>query len=176
MPGLEWIYRVWSKKLSWEKRFYFLKYLFLTLPKDVKFIQGFHICISSIFEGNNFCCVKYCLEKAVLRFTEQKILGMVTLKLLQTNCFDSNSKQYGTKSLIQNMKLNRIKLTSLHIILNKVLGRFQEKNTFFTTCLSICLEKPANSFQFFTMFLLSYCLVVWWWLQIKSQLPAIFFE
>ena len=65
----------------------------------------------SIFIVNNFYVVTNCLKINCVTIYRGKCLGIVTSKILRTNCFRCNSEKKSAKFPIPKMKLNRIDAT-----------------------------------------------------------------
>ena len=98
-----------------------------------------------------------------------KCLGLVTLKILPTNCFRCNSKRNNKKLAILKVKLNKINTNFPLQVLCKIFRRFRGNNKFFKTFLSIYLKKRDINFNPSQN---SYSLMIWWWLQIRRWLLA----
>ena len=134
--------------------------------------------MKSIFRVNNFCYVINWLifyyDLNINRFTifRTKCLGIVTLRVLPTTCFRYNSEETSSKFPIPKMKLNRIEEFSCASSIIKCWENFEKMTAFYEFFDHFSRKVYTFISALPKMFLLSYCLMVWWWLQMKARLFA----
>ena len=114
-----------------------------------------------------------CLNINRVTISRVKCLDIVYLKVLPTTCLCYDSEEIKSKFLIPKMKLNRINMSfPMQVLSENVSSILRKWQVFMDLFVHFSRKVYAFISILYKMFLLSYCFMVWWFLQIKSRLLA----
>ena len=127
----------------------------------------------SIFIVNNLYYVIICLNINRVTIYRAKCFSILALKVLPTTCFRYNSKEISSKFPIRkwSFKQNRYEFPSANFMI-KCLEDSEKMAGVHKSFFHFSRKVDTFISILHTVFLRSYYLMVWWWLQMKGRLLA----